>query len=102
MDDISLVAATGASAVVAVILWWAYGRYHSRLQRALLSLGAVLVGFVVYVALGIVFVVMRPDIARATGAALGNGIKTLVVMLVVVQVVIVAVRKPGKGNTPAK
>lgn len=99
MDDISFVAAVGASVVVGLILWWAIGRYHqSRLKRALAAAGAVFLGFVVYLILGVAFVVIRPERAHETGVELGHGFKTLSIMLGVVTAIILAVRGRARAN----
>lgn len=92
MDDISYVTAIGASAVAGLILWWACGRYQSRLKRALFSAIAILLGFVAYFALGLLFIIIRPDVAHETGLAIGHGVKVLTTMLVIVNAVILTVR----------
>ena len=104
MDNISYVAAVGASVVAAITLWWACGRYQTRLARALFSVATIIVGFLVYVLLGVLFVVMRPELARQTGMQLGHGFQTLTIMLAVVTAGILALRgakAPDKSRAKA-
>jgi len=100
MDNISFVAAVGASIVAGIILWWAYGRYRSPLARVLFSLVTAVIGFLVYLVLGILFVLMRPEIARQTGLELGHGFTVLTFMLIGVNAVIAALRSHKSRGTP--
>ncbi len=100
MDNISFVAAVGASIVAGIILWWAYGRYRSPLARVLFSLVTAVIGFFVYLVLGILFVLMRPEIARQTGLELGHGFTVLAFMLIGVNAVIAALRSHKSRGTP--
>ena len=101
MDDISFVAAAGATVVAGLMMWWACGRYQSRLKRALFGVAAVFLGFFAYFVLGILFVVMRPDVARETGSAIfGHGVKTLSMMLLAVNIVVLNVRRRPKAPRP--
>ncbi len=100
MDNISFVAAVGASIVAGIILWWAYGRYRSPLARVLFSLVTAVIGFFVYLVLGILFVLMRPEIARQTGLELGHGFTVLTFMLIGVNAVIAALRSHKSRGTP--
>src|SRR5262249_377895 len=100
MDDISYVAAVGASAVAGLILWWASGRYESRLKRGLFSAITILLGFVVYFVLGVLFLIVRPDVARETGLAIGHGVKVLSMMLLAVNAVVLSVRRRPKAPGP--
>src|SRR5262249_18850602 len=101
MDDISFVAAAGATVVAGLMMWWACGRYQSRLKRALFGVAAVFLGFFAYLVLGILFVVMRPDVARETGSAIfGHGVKTLSMMLLAVNIVVLNVRRRPKAPRP--
>ncbi|MBV8752836.1 MAG: hypothetical protein JO328_08250 [Hyphomicrobiales bacterium] len=89
MDDISYIPGVAASAIVALFLWWAIGRYRqSPLKTVLAAAGGVSLGYVIYLVLivtfGIIAAVLRPDLARETGAALGHGFAHLPVMLMVV------------------
>jgi uncharacterized membrane protein len=99
MDDISYVAVVGAGVAAGVMLWWACGRYQSRLARALLSVTAIIVGFLVYLVLGILFVVIRPERAHETGLALGHGFQVLTIVLAVVTAAILALRSPKSRGT---
>lgn len=102
MDDISYVAAVGASVVAGLMLWWASGRYQSRLARAVSSVTTIIVGFLVYLVLGILFVVMRPERAHQTGLELGHGFKVLTIMLAAVTAIILALRSPKSRGTSGR
>jgi hypothetical protein len=102
MDDISYVAAVGASIVAGLILWWACGRYQSRITRALFSVITIFVGFLVYFLLGILFIVMRPGIAHETGLAINHGLKVLTTMLLAVNAAILALRSKARKKAVQK
>ena len=107
MDEIFYIPAVGASVVVALILWWAIGRYHqSWLKKGLATAGAIFIGYVVYFVLGIILAitlaVIHPERAHETGLALGQALgqgfkNTLAVMFMAVTVVVLAVR--GRSRT---
>jgi uncharacterized membrane protein len=102
MDDISFVAGAGASLGAGVFLWWAFGRYESWLRKSLAVLGAMILGYVGYLILGTIFViigaVLHPERARETGEALGHGFKTLPVMLMIVAIGVLSLRGHSKSN----
>jgi hypothetical protein len=102
MDDISYVAAVGASIVAGLILWWACGRYQSRITRALFSVITIFVGFLVYFLVGILFIVMRPGIAHETGLAINHGLKVLTTMLLAVNAAILALRSKAMKKSCSK
>ena len=103
MDYIAYVAAAGASLVVAPIMWWAFGRYQSRLVRCLFVGGAILLGFVVYFVFGIVLIPILTTTtteASAAGSALGSGAKILTSMLLAVTAATLSIggwRKRGQS-----
>lgn len=98
MGDISYVAAVGGSAVAGLILWSAYGRYQSPLKRAVFTVVAFLIGFVAYFVLGVFFIIVRPELARETGVAIGHGFKVLTTMLLIVNAVVLSVRGRAKNR----
>jgi hypothetical protein len=103
MDDISFVAGTGASLVAGVFLWWTFGRYYeSWPKKSLAILDAIILGYVVYLIFGttlvIIGAVLHPERARQTGEALGQGFKTLPLMLIIVVIGILSLRGRSKWN----
>jgi branched-subunit amino acid ABC-type transport system permease component len=96
MDDISYVAGVGASVFFGAILWWAYGRFQPRLTKVLFSVDAFIVAMVVYFALGIAFMMARPERMHETGAALAHGLKTFAFMAIFVQAVVMSRRAKTK------
>lgn len=74
------------------------GRYQSRLKRALFGVTAFVLGFVVYFVPGLLFIIVRPEVARETGLAIGHGFKTLTVMLAVVTAATVAFRSRSQSH----
>jgi hypothetical protein len=97
MDNISYVAGVGASVVFGSILWWAYGRFQSRLTKVLFSVGVFIVAMVVYFALGIAFMMARPERMHETGAAIAHGLKTFAFMAIFVQATIMSRRTKTKA-----
>jgi hypothetical protein len=97
MDDISYVAAVGGSAVAGVVIWWGYGHHYSALKRGLVSFVACILAFVFYFLLGVLFIVTRPDIAHATGVAIGHGTKLLTTMLILVNAIVLTARGRAKA-----
>lgn len=97
MDDISYVAGVGASVVFGAILWWAFGRFQSRLKKALFHACACIVAIILYFALGIAFMMARPERMHETGAAIAHGLKIFAFMAIFVQAIIMSWRAKTKA-----
>lgn len=72
MGYLSYIAAAGASLAAGLIMWWAFGRYHSRLAKGLFAGLAILLGFALYFILGIALIPAlstSSDEAKEAGAA---------------------------------
>lgn len=103
MDDISFVTGVLASLLAGLVLWWAFGRYRdSRFKKGLAIFGAMILGYVLYLALGTTFAiiaaVLHPERARETGEVLGHGFKTLPLMLMIVAISVLSLRGWSNPN----
>jgi hypothetical protein len=93
MGNIPYIAAIVASVVAGIIMWWAFGRYQSRLKRSLSSVAAVLLSFALYFVSEFVSLAMSPPgMVQERGLEFSQGFKALTTLLLVAIVAVSAIR----------